>query len=109
MGSWYIFDLGQSCACQACPEESPATGHLRGKQEAVPVDTPKEENHETEPKPAEKPEAAEHTKDTVSTETKLKSLESAPSTENEDKWEGASVRGSNMLYCSLLQLDPNLS
>ncbi|CAL1158406.1 unnamed protein product [Cladocopium goreaui] len=103
MGSWYIFDLGQSCACQACPEEpADATGHLRGSQETAPKEIPSQENHETEPKPAEKPDAAEHTKDTEGTETKLslKSLKIAPSTENEDKWEGASVSGSNMLYCT---------
>lgn len=102
MGSWYIFDLGQSCACQACPEEpADATGHLRGSQETAPKEIPSQENHETEPKPAEKPDAAEHTKDTEGTETKLslKSLKITPSTENEDKWEGASVSGSNMLYC----------
>ena len=108
MGSWYIFDLGQSCACQACPEEpADATGHLRGSQETAPKEIPSQENHETEPKPAEKPDAAEHTKDTEGTETKLslKSLKIAPSTENEDKWEGASVSGSNMLYCILLQFE----
>lgn len=108
MGSWYIFDLGQSCGCQACPEESAdATGHLRGSQETAPKEIPSQENHETEPKPAEKPEAAEHTKDTEGTETKLslKSLKIAPSTENEDKWEGASVSGSNMLYCISLKFE----
>ena len=108
MGSWYIFDLGQSCACEACPEESAdATGHLRGSQETAPKEIPSQENHETEPKPAEKPEAAEHTKSTEGTESKLslKSLKIAPSTENEDKWEGASVSGSNMLYCILPQFE----
>ena len=65
------------------------------------------EPRDREPKPAEKPDAAEHTKDTEGTETKLslKSLKIAPSTENEDKWEGASVSGSNMLYCILLQFE----
>lgn len=107
MGSWYIFDLGQSCACEACPEESAdATGHLRGSQETAPKEIPSQENHETEPKPAEKPEAAEHTKNTdAESKLSLKSLKIAPSTENEDKWEGASVSGSNMLYCILPQFE----
>ena len=89
MGSWYIFDLGQSCACEACAESADATGNLRGKQEP-------------ETAPAAIPDAA-HTKDAESAETgvKLKSLSAPVPQSNEDKWEGASVRGSNMLYCSL--------
>ena len=29
MGSWYIFNIGQSCACQICPDTN-ATANLRG-------------------------------------------------------------------------------
>ena len=65
MGSWYIFNMGQSCHCLPCPDES-ATTHLRGKPEAVPAEThPKVE----EPK-APKEEKAEEAKEEKETESR---------------------------------------
>mmetsp|Transcript_147243 Transcript_147243/g.208914 ORF Transcript_147243/g.208914 Transcript_147243/m.208914 type:complete len:167 (+) Transcript_147243:78-578(+) len=83
MGSWYVFNLGQSCACAPCPGENATvatapTAALRGNLGQAPDEKP-----------------------TVSTESqKLKSLELAEADPSEEAaWEAAAVRGSNLLYC----------
>eukprot|EP00434_Breviolum_minutum_P034940 symbB.v1.2.030926.t1/scaffold3519.1/size65392/5 len=83
MGSWYVFNLGQSCACAPCPGENATvatapTAALRGNLGQAPAEMP-----------------------TGSTESqKLKSLELAEADPSEEAaWEAAAVRGSNLLYC----------
>ena len=42
MGSWYVFNLGQSCACAPCPGENATvpTAALRGNQGQAPDEKP---------------------------------------------------------------------
>eukprot|EP00434_Breviolum_minutum_P022246 symbB.v1.2.019632.t3/scaffold1616.1/size109294/8 len=91
--SWYMFDIGQSCACESCPE----SGHLRGSHEDLQAAS---EEKKVQTELVEKPDAAEKSRSTESSEPKVKVSQSLQSSaENEKKWDGASVRGTNLLYC----------
>ena len=89
--SWYMFDIGQSCACEACPE----SGHLRGSQEDLQAAS---EEKKMQAELVEKPDAAEKSRSTESSEPKVKVSQSLQSSA-ENEWDGASVRGTNLLYC----------
>ena len=88
VGSWYIFNMGQSCACQACPEES---GNLRGSERPSSSETPAKTSAEQSQGAAAESEGSLKG---------LKSLKSAAMPETE-KWDGANVKGTNLLYCNL--------
>mmetsp|Transcript_147234 Transcript_147234/g.208898 ORF Transcript_147234/g.208898 Transcript_147234/m.208898 type:complete len:160 (-) Transcript_147234:73-552(-) len=83
--SWYMFDIGQSCACEACVE----SGHLRGSHEDL--QTASEEKKM-------------HTELVESSEPKVKVSQTFPSSAENKKWDGASVRGTNLLYCGCGEL-----
>ena len=84
--NWYIFNLGQACACNACPETNSTEAKLRGAK-AVPSS------------PSSPP--------VPSAQSKMASLEAVPSTKSAPTgskaktWDGATMPGSNLLYCSL--------
>jgi len=80
LGSWYMFDIGQSCACEACPD----SGHLRGSHEDLQTASG---------------EKKMHTELVESSEPKVKVSQSLQSSAENKKWDGASVRGTNLLYC----------
>ena len=81
MGSWYIFNIGQSCACQICPDTN-ATANLRGSDVTkAPLD-------------AEQKEAK------TNIEEEAKSLRSSMPGRG-DTWDSAYIPGSNLLYCPL--------
>ena len=92
LGSWYMFDIGQSCACEACPE----SGHLRGSHEDLQAAS---EENKMQTELVEKPDAAEKSRSTESSESKVKVSQSLQSSAENKKWDGASVRGTNLLYC----------
>ena len=79
MGSWYIFNIGQSCACQICPDTN-ATANLRGSDVTnAPLDA---DQHEAK----------------TNVHEGAKSLRSSlPG--SEDTWDSAHVAGTNLLYC----------
>ena len=87
VGSWYIFNMGQSCGCQACPEES---GNLRGSERPSSSEAPAKTSAEQSQGSAGSEEGLKG----------LKSLKSAAMPETE-KWDGANVKGTNLLYCNL--------
>ena len=98
LGSWYMFEIGQSCACEACPESA----HLRGSHEDSQAAS-EEKKKQTEL--VEKPDAAEKSPSAESSEPKVKVSQSLQSSaENKKKWDGASVRGTNLLYCQCGEL-----
>ncbi|CAJ1351880.1 unnamed protein product [Effrenium voratum] len=82
--NWYIFNLGQACACNACPETNSTEAKLRGAK-AVPSS------------PSSPP--------VPSAQSKMASLEAVPSTKSAPTgskaktWDGATMPGSNLLYC----------
>ena len=82
MGSWYIFNIGQSCACQMCPEAN-STANLRGTDVT---------NKPVDAQPEEKTAHA-------NVEEGATSLRSMPN--NEETWDSAHVQGTNLLYCPL--------
>ena len=97
LGSWYMFEIGQSCACEACPESA----HLRGSHEEQAASGEKKMQTQL----VEKPVAAEKSRSTESSEPKVKvSPTLSSSAENKKKWDGASVRGTNLLYCGCGEL-----
>ena len=79
MGSWYIFNIGQSCACQICPDTN-ATANLRGSDVTnAPLDA---DQHEAK----------------ANVQEGAKSLRSSlPG--SQDTWDSAHVPGTNLLYC----------
>ena len=92
VGSWYIFNMGQSCACQACPEES---GNLRGSERPSSSEAPAKTSVEQSEGSAKEGEESKKG---------LKNLKSAVMPESE-KWDGANVKGTNLLYCILAMID----
>lgn len=76
LGSWYIFNVGQSCSCEICPETNSTA--LRGSVSA--------ESKDTDSKVPVNAEGA-------------KSLRTLPS--NPETWDSAHIPGSNLLYCPL--------
>jgi len=83
-----MFDIGQSCACEACQ-----SGNLRGSED---VQAASEEN-KMQTELVEKPDAAEKSRSTESSEPKVKVSQSLQSSAEAQKWDGASVRGTNLL------------
>ena len=78
-GSWYIFNIGQSCACQICPDTN-ATANLRGSDVTnAPLDA---DQHEAK----------------TNVQEGAKSLRSSMPG-SEDTWDSAHVPGTNLLYC----------
>ncbi|CAJ1386720.1 unnamed protein product [Effrenium voratum] len=81
--NWYIFNLGQACACNACPETNSTEAKLRGAK-AVPSS------------PSSPP--------VPSAQSKMASLEAVPSTKSAPTgskaktWDGATMPGSNLLF-----------
>ena len=78
-GSWYIFSIGRSCACQICPDTN-ATANLRGSDVTnAPLDA---DQHEAK----------------ANVQEGAKSLRSSlPG--SQDTWDSAHVPGTNLLYC----------
>ena len=89
MGSWYIFNIGQSCACQICPDTN-ATANLRGSDVTnAPLDA---DQHEAK----------------TNVQEGAKSLRSSMPG-SEDTWDSAHVPGTNLLYCPSSRSTWNLS
>ncbi|CAJ1399734.1 unnamed protein product [Effrenium voratum] len=81
--NWYIFSVGQACACNACPEANSTEAKLRGAK-GVP----------SSPSSAPVPSAqSKMALEAVPTE-------SAPTGSKVKTWDGATMPGSNLLYCS---------
>ena len=89
MGSWYIFNVGQSCACEACPEASSTS--LRGKNAGSEASLPKDSQE-----PAQ--QSAESF-EKISENKNLKSMP-IPAESLEKTWDSAMVPGTNLLYCT---------
>ena len=80
-GSWYIFNIGQSCACQICPDTN-ATANLRGSDvNKAPLD-------------------AEQNEAKTSVQEGAQSLRSSMPGRG-DTWDSAYIPGTNLLYCPL--------
>ena len=80
-GSWYIFNIGQSCACQICPDTN-ATANLRGSDvNKAPLD-------------------AEQNEAKTSVQEGAQSLRSSTPGRG-DTWDSAYIPGTNLLYCPL--------
>lgn len=88
MGSWYIFNVGQSCACDACPDEA-SSGNLRGKAAG-------NTDEASLPK--------DHSEEVAKESSETKNLKSIPipSESFEKTWDSAMVPGTNLLYCALI-------
>ena len=81
--NWYIFNVGQACACNACPEANSTEAKLRGAK-GVPS------SPSSPPVPSAQSKMALEAVPT----------ESAPTGSKAKTWDGATMPGSNLLYCS---------
>eukprot|EP00437_Effrenium_voratum_P061770 CAMPEP_0181494662 /NCGR_PEP_ID=MMETSP1110-20121109/51909_1 /TAXON_ID=174948 /ORGANISM="Symbiodinium sp., Strain CCMP421" /LENGTH=171 /DNA_ID=CAMNT_0023622125 /DNA_START=73 /DNA_END=589 /DNA_ORIENTATION=+ len=81
--NWYIFTVGQACACNACPETNATEAKLRGTK-VVPS------SPSSPPVPSAQSKMAPEAVPT----------ESAPTGSKAKTWDGASMPGSNLLYVS---------
>ena len=86
LGSWYIFSVGQSCSCDACPDAN-TTAMLRGTNRGALLGTSslKKQSQDAQPVPEQQTSEKQ---------------ENPPTVEREMTWDSAHMPGTNLLYCA---------